>query len=290
MKVTLELLKKYGADKILTDYLNESGLEGAELMEIMDKEPINFGLLYFLRKYVGFSKEEEERYNEVCDVKNSTNVWRSKQIEDSRDIMRAIRVTDSEKVRDSSDISSSSFVYDSSKVENSTNVKNSVNIIDSDKVLRSKDITNSEQVVCSTSIDWCDNVFYSVSLTDCGYIYQSENLSDSYFCGFMKNSDHCLFCTNLEDKKYFIFNKEVEPQIFEGVQEQLHLMLQAEAPQMVEVADNKFNGEERFNFNARYDSVFNGLSKEFYGWIGTLPNYSDDVFIELFFRDRQEEI
>lgn len=290
MKITLELLKKYGASNSIIEYFEKSGLEGAALIEIMDTENINFEFLYFLRKFIPFNEEEEAKYNKICHITNSKNVWRSQQIENSSDIMRAIRISDSTKVRDSSDITSSSFVFNSKVVDNSTNVKNSGNIVDSDKVIKSNNITDSEQVACSSYIDWSDNIFYSISLTDCGYVYQSENLSDSYFCGFVKNSNHCLFCTNIEDKSFYIFNKEVEPQIFEEVLEQLHLMLQAETPRMIEIAEDKFDGEERFNFNARYDSVFNGLSKEFYGWVGTLPNYSDDVFVELFFRDRNEKI
>ena len=38
MKITLELLKKYGASNSIIEYFEKSGLEGAALIEIMDTE------------------------------------------------------------------------------------------------------------------------------------------------------------------------------------------------------------------------------------------------------------
>jgi hypothetical protein len=97
-----------------------------------------------------------------------------------------------------------------------------------------------------------------------------------------------MFCVGLEDKEYYIFNKPVSQKEYELIEDKLVALLEVENSTMIKVNSSKYTAEERFKLNRRFDTVFEGLSKEFYGWIGTLPNYSDEVFVDLFFRDREE--
>lgn len=288
MKLTLELLRDYNLNPLFVSYLEKNGLLGADLKEILQHEGVPLELLFFLKKYLKFDEEEISLYNQICRVdEGSRNIWYSKGVENSSNLMRSSYVVNSSNVRDSEDVSDSQFIFNSSSVHDSRNVSDSENITDSDTVLKSRDVSMSEQVARSKSIDWCDNIFWSARLRGCSFIYQSEDLNTSHFCGFMKNSDHCLFCSGLENKSYYIFNEEVTPREFEEVLNTLLEMLPIEDAHMIRVNDDKYIATERFDFCPRYDSVFDGLSKEFYGWVGTLPNYSDDKFLTLFFNDRE---
>ena len=288
MKLTLELLRDYNLNPLFVSYLEKNGLLGADLKEILQYEGVPLELLFFLKKYLKFDEEEISLYNQICRVdEGSRNIWYSKGVENSSNLMRSSYVANSSNVRDSEDVNNSQFVFNSNSVHDSKNVSDSENVTDSDTVLKSRDVSMSEQVARSKSIDWCENIFWSARLRGCSFIYQSEDLNTSHFCGFMKNSDHCLFCSGLEDKSYYIFNEEVTPQKFEEVLSTLLEMLPIEDARMIKVNEDKYIATERFDFSPRYDSIFDGLSKEFYGWVGTLPNYSDDKFLTLFFNDRE---
>lgn len=285
MKITLELLDKYGIEK---KYIEENGLDGADLMKIMDRSDVPIEFLHSLKKYLKFDESEKSAYNRICKVDDaSRNVWNSQQVERSTNLMNAYFVKDSTNVRNSMGVSNSNFVYKSDSVANSNEVVRSEVVNDSDIVMDSKFVSVSERVARSTNIEWCESVFLSNNLNDCKFIYQSENLSDSYFCGFVKNSSHCMFCTGLEDEEYCIFNEKVDPQVFSQWVDELRERLDAEQSLMIEVNENGFSAEERFDFNPRFDSVFRGLSKEFYGWIGTLPNFTEDKFLNLFFNESE---
>lgn len=288
MKLTLELLRDYNLNPLFVSYLEKNGLLGADLKEILQHEGVPLELLFYLKKYLKFDDEEISLYNQICRVdKGSRNIWYSKKVQNSSHLMRSSYVSNSFCIRDSEDVNDSEFVFNSSSVRSSKNVSDSENVSDSDTILKSRDVSMSEQVARSKSIDWCENVFWSARLKDCSFIYQSEDLSTSHFCGFMKNSDHCLFCSGLENKSYYIFNEPVTPREFEEVLNTLLEMLNAESAQMIQIHEDKYVAIERFGFSSRYDSIFNGLSENFYGWVGTLPNFSDDKFLTLFFNDRE---
>lgn len=291
MKITTELLEKYGADKSIIDYLVDNGLHGGDLIEIMNSEEVPLKLLHFLRKYVSFSREEEEKYRQICRIDmNSRNIWESEDVINSMNVMRSSHINNVNLVRDSKDTRDSSEVYYSNEIHGSQEVAWCQNIVSSDYIYKSSNVRMSEMVARSSNIDWCENILSSKNLFECGYVYQSEDLNNCYFCGFMKNSNHCLFCTGLEDKEYYIFNQKVEPQDFERIMEELRERLQVEDSEMFKINMNTYSAEDRYNVSRRLDVVFNGLSSDFYGWIGTTLNYSDDAFVELFFMDREENL
>ena len=285
MKITLELLKKYNTKKAHIEYLEGEGLIGKELIDLIDYE-VPVEILFHLRKYLKFDEEEEKAYNSFCHIESSSNIWNSISVKDSHDLMNSSFVENSTRVRNSRSVVDSICVYDSTKVRSSGDVVFSNEVYDSDMVLNSTRVFESEQVARSEDIVWSSNVFRSKNVRDSSFIYQSENIEDCDFCGFMKNSNHCMFSTNLEGKEYYIFNEKVSPQEFTQFKEALRERLATELPHMI-IAESDGEGGTRYVFAPRYDSVFNGLSKEFYGWVGTLPNYSDEKFIELFFKENE---
>lgn len=288
MRITVDLLKQYNACKQGIDFMQANYPNGAEAIEIMQREDVPLEFLHFGRQYLDVSDEEIQLYKQICRIDDKSRyIWYSNDVNNSTGLMHAHHVNDSSFVRDSFQINNSNHIYNSNNIFNCDNVAHSSNIKNSNKVLESHEVAESNDVARSNLISWSSSILNSFLLEDCSFIYKSDNLKDCHFCGFMKNSKHCLFCTGLEDKEYYIFNHKVSQSTYEKYREELILQLQAETPSMIKVFNTKHTAEERFELSVRFDNVFNGLSDAFYGWIGTLPNYSDEVFIDLFFKNRE---
>ena len=261
---------------------------GAEAIEIMQRKDIPLHFLHFGRQYLDVNDEEIQLYKQICRIDDKSRyIWYSNDVSNSTGLMNAHHVNNSSFVRDSFQINNSNHIYNSNNISNCDDIAHSTNVKDSNKILESHDIAESNDVARSNFISWSSSILNSFLLEDCSFIYKSDNLNDCHFCGFIKNSKHCLFCTELKDKEYYIFNHEVSPTVYEKYREELLLQLQAETPCMINVFSTKYTAEERFELSTRFDTVFNGLSDAFYGWIGTLPNYSDEIFINLFFKNRE---
>lgn len=288
MRITVDLLKRYNACKQSIDFMQANYPNGAEAIEIMQRKDIPLHFLHFGRQYLDVSDEEIQLYKQICRIDDKSRyIWYSNDVSNSTGLMHAHHVSNSSFIRDSFQINNSKHIYNSNNISNCSDIAHSTNIKDSNKILESHDIAESNDVARSNFISWSSAILNSLLLEDCSFIYKSDNLKDCHFCGFIKNSKHCLFCTELEDKEYYIFNHEVSPTVYEKYREELLLQLQAETPCMINVFSTKYTAEERFELSTRFDTVFNGLSDAFYGWIGTLPNYSDEVFINLFFKNRE---
>ena len=288
MKITVDLLKRYNACKQGIDFMQANYPNGAEAIEIMKTKNVPLEFLHFGRKYLDLNDEEIQLYKQICKIDdNSRYIWYSNDVSNSTGLMCAHHVNNSSFIHDSFQIDNSNHIYNSNHISNCNNVAHSTNITNSNKILESHDISESNDVARSNLISWSSAILNSFLLEDCSFIYKSDNLKDCHFCGFMKNAKHCLFCTELKDVEYYIFNHEVSPSIYEKYREELLLQLQAETPSMINISNTKHTAEERIKLSARFDNIFNGLSDIFYGWIGTLPNYSDEVFINLFFKNRE---
>lgn len=282
MKITPELLERFG-------------------IPCEDKEPILFtnailsynyppNLFHYIREYYRLSEEEFELYCKVYKIEMCSNFWYSTHIKQSSNIYNSFNIYFSNFVRNSNDISVGSYIYNAQTIRSSTNIAYSTTISNSHRIIESQKIDDSEDVARSNNISWSKVILNSSQLKDCNYIYKSDNLVDCHFCGFTRNSRHCLFCVGLENKEYYIFNEPVSQLEYERTKEILLSKLEEEKSSMIRINENKYTAEERFKLNKRFDSIFNGLSSSLYGWIGTLPNYSDDVFVDIFFRDREEVI
>lgn len=281
MKVTNEMLERFGV-KFSKD------VDEMEFSDAILKELIPMKVFHYIRKYYRLTEEELTLYYDLCCIVNSENVWDSSNIANSKNLFNSYNVEDSNFVRDSEDVGISSNIYNSTSVNNSCEVAHSNDINRSAIIIESQNVEYSCNIARSHDIKWSKVVLNSSNLDGCNYVYMSQDLIDCSFCGFMKNSRHCMFCVGLEDKEYYIFNKPVSQKEYELIEDKLVALLEAEESTMIRLNESKHTAEERFELNRRLDSIVNGLSKEFFGWVGTLPNYSDDVFLDLFFRDREE--
>ena len=66
----------------------------------------------------------------------------------------------------------------------------------------------------SMEVSWSDWIENSYEILDCSNIYKSyflnlcSSINNSYFCYDCSNCDYCFMCSWLNNKKYFILNKE----------------------------------------------------------------------------------
>ena len=281
MKVTNEMLDRFGIKL-------GGGVNEKEFSDVLVTEVFPMKVYHYIRKYYRLTEEELKLYFRHCGIFHSENVWDSCSVLNSNNLFNSYNVEDSNFIRDSEDVKISADIYNSTSVNNSADVAHSSGINRSLIVVESQNVEFSRRVARSHNIKWSEVILNSSNLDGCNYVYMSQDLIDCSFCGFMKNSRHCMFCVGLEDKEYYIFNKPVSQKEYEIVKDKLVALLEEEKSTMIRVNDSKHTAEERFELNRRLDSIVNGLSKEFFGWVGTLPNYSDNIFLDLFFRDREE--
>ena len=282
MKVTSDLLLRLQAYKHWFEVLKKYP-SGAELTDLLQDTDLDLEDLYFARHYFNFSEEELKIYNERCKiiecgghVLRSFNINNSNWIYNSENIKNSNFVSNSENVLGSSEIKSAINVVGGTDIINSKDIKYSVSIADSDNISASHDIINSSY------IDWSNIINSSSNLKDCEFCYKSQNLQDCHFCGFVTNSKHCIFCNNITDSEYQIFNKSVTINEFELVKSALSFQLDAEKVHLINIDENR-HLDARFSYDLRFDRMFEQLSENFYGWVGSLPQFDEQIFLLLFF-------
>lgn len=282
MKITRDLLVKLRACQQGLDLLDKYP-DGATLTELADDPDTTLEDFYFARHYFHFSDEEMKIYNDHCQIKNcGGHVLRSAKITNSNWVYNSTDVQDSNYVGHGEKVIGSTEVANSIDIKRSNNIINSKNIGYSENVADSDNIYNSENVINSSYINWCGVINSSFMLDDCQFMYKCRNTKDSYFCGFVEDSNHCIFCNNIHGVEYQIFNKQVTQEEFNRVKEILLIQLQAENVDLLNV-NEKNHLDARFSYDLRFDRMFEKLSEQFYGWVGSLPEYDEQVFFLLFF-------
>lgn len=291
MKVTSEFLNRCDASEEAIKFIEQNFSEGAEPLEIIEKFPdLPRGWLYFARDYFLQSEKEIAKFNELCKIKDCGVVANSYDVENGDNIVDSEVVRDSTYIFHSNTVNDSHFIYNSHNIVLSNNINGSEDIYSSSIVVHSEGVHDSVEICDSDYINWSRNILLCNNINDSQFVYHSNNLADCYFCGFVQNCNHCMFCSGIEDRSYYIFNKPVDIKTFEALKQILLLNLDDEHSTFIALdGDEILNGNKRFIFNLRYDSVFNGLSDGFFGWVGTLPNYSDEKFLNLFFKERKFE-
>lgn len=282
MKITRDLLVKLNACQQGIDLISKYP-DGATLEELADDPDLTLEDCYFARHYFNFSDKELELYFKKCEISRcGDHVLRSSKILLSDWIYNSTNVQKSQYVKHGENIISSRDVINSIDVTESNEIINSKKVLYSTLVADSDNISNSENVLNSSFINWSKVINSSFMLDDCSFVYKCRNTKDSLFCGFLQNANHCLFCNNISDAEYQIFNKPVEPNEFERVKELLQVQLSTEQVNLIDI-DPKRHLEPRYSYNLRFDRMFERLSDQFYGWVGSLPQYDEQIFFLLFF-------
>ena len=290
MKITTELLEKYNCDPEIIKFVENNFPNGASPLEIMANGELPINFLHTMRLLFIDSPEEIKRYNELCGLIDCDRAINSEQVKNGKIVIRSSYVEDSSYVFDSTHIFNSHYIYNSSNINNCEEVNLANSIDNSNLIIKSTNVRDSYSICESDYINWSKNILFGRNINDSQFIYKSNDLVDCYFSGFLRDCKHCMFCSNLEGAEYYIFNKQVGRDTFETWKESLMFMLSDEdefSSFITVYSDEKINVYKRYKYNLRFDNVFNGLSEDFYEWIGNLPNYNEQNFLNLFFRERK---
>lgn len=288
MKVTTEFLKRINSCQESIDFLEKNFGGEAEPLEIIEKFPnIPIDWIHDARRYLLETPEEIKKYNELCRIINSHMAIYGTDISNSTYVFKSNNVKDSNYIRQSTNIENSAYIYNSHNVYNSNNISHSVEVKDSTLVIQSSNICDSLQVSTSEYINWSKYINYSFDINECNFIYSSKHLLKCDFCSFLQNCDHCAFCTGLHDKSYYIFNKSVTISEYTKFYTELEELLVGETISFMTAKQGDY-------FNITYSgylpTIFNGLSDDFYDWLYQTPYFDEDVFMNLFFKQREEKI
>lgn len=283
MLVTTNILLSYNAPDEIVEYFKSKYPDGIELEKLFDNEE-KLELLHFVVKYLKISEQEKSKYNIKCRITDSENVYNSQLINGSRYIVNSAEVNYSELVHESQSIYYSKSIYDSREVKNSVDVWKSSGVYDSKKIMLSENIFNSEDIIYSRDVSWSQVINNSNSIEGSKAIYKSNNIINSCFCGFCNDLSNSLFCLNLHGKNYQIFNKDVNANEFETAREELLRKLEKEDFNFISVDSLGYYAKDKYKISVRFDYMFRNLSSDFCNWVSSLPNYSEELFLALFFK------
>lgn len=282
MRITSELLKRYGAEDNEIESFIKIFPSGAEYEEIIQKYELSPEMLHFIRKFFSLNEEELKKYFELCRVENSERVWDSTNILNSKDVSNSVDVKDSLYVRDSDTVENSSDIYSSINIINSNNVLGSENINDGYKVISSTNISTSEEIFNCDAIYWSKNIAFSTNIEDSEYLYVSRDSRNCFLSGFLNGCDNCLLCYGLRGVSNYIFNQEVTYAEFQKWKEKIMFYLYKENCKLIRL-DYIYHNTNRFSVDTKVTSIFKDLSKDFFGHLGTIPYYNESIFLDLFF-------
>lgn len=284
MKITRELLEKYEACKDGIEFLDKFYPDGAEALQIAEEHELPLEMLHFARQFFNLDEKELQKYSELCEVdEDCTNVWRSSKVYASKNISSSININESNFVYDSTNVFRSSDVYSSEEVEESHNVFGSKGINSSEFIVNCEEVEFSSQLVGCENISWSENLIFSFGIEESSFLYTTKNSRNSYFSGFLTDCQNCLFCYGLNNVKNYIFNQPVSENEFEIWKEKLLFMLNREQNSLVKI-NHQLHSISRFQFYTSITSIFKDLSSDFFGWVGSIPYYDENLFINLFFK------
>ena len=269
-------------DEHIRELILKEGYNGRSFNAVCEEAPLQ--LIHYLRKWENLDEEEFAAYKRRCNIDAlSEFVWDSTNITNCHVVADCTSISNSSFVWRSNLITDSENIYECTDVNESKDVYHSEGVHDSEKILKSKNISHSKSVLCSNGTQWSENISYSYDLDNCQYVYKSNNSYNCFFSGFLRNCSNCICCTNLVNCDFYIFNQPVSAVVFERVKEELLNRLVDEESSFITV-NEQIHREDRVKYDFRLDNIFDGLSDDFYGYIGTLPNYDEGNFLSIFFR------
>ena len=270
------------ADSHIQSEIIKNGLNKQEFLKVYDTMPLD--VLHYLRKWENLTEEEAAAYRKRCNIDElSEFVWDSTSVTNSRAVSDSSSISNSSFIWLSKLITDSENVYNSTDVEDSTDIYYSEGILKSNRIVKSKNIKYSDMILMSNTVEWSNNISYSSDVDYSKFVYKSNNVYECFFSGFLRNCNHCICCNNLVNKEFYVFNESVTPVEFMRVEEELNSKLALETSTFISV-NKQIHRENRVKYDFRLDDIFDGLSEDFYGYIGTILNYNEADFLSIFFR------
>lgn len=243
------------------------------------------------RTYVGMTPLEVEKFEEVFEITDSHIILSSFCIDSSSRIRDSENVSNSKYIAFSKGIKNSERIYASSNVENSQYISASFNVLDSAEVKDSSKIRHSQNVFNSGEVLDCYGVYSCKEVEGSLGIFNVSAGKEIYFSTDLENCSYCLFCSRLKDKKFYLFNQEIDSKDWFIIKELLLNKWSEEDRNLYKVIsfeddDKKWYGFKTFNYSATLSYVaqrdfFQSLSSKFLKYIRSMPYYNDWLLYQI---------
>lgn len=243
------------------------------------------------RTYVGMEPLEVEKFEEVFEITDSHIILSSFCIDSSSRVRDSENVSNSKYIAFSKDIKNSERVYASSNVENSHYISVSFNILGSAEVKDSSKIRYSQNVFNSSEILNCYGVYSCKEVEDSLGIFNVSTGKEIYFSTDLENCSYCLFCSGIKDKKFCLFNQEIDSKDWFVIKELLLNEWSEEDKNLYKVIsfeddDKSWYGFKTFNYSATLSYVaqrdfFQSLSSKFLKYIRSIPYYNEWLLYQI---------
>ena len=243
------------------------------------------------RTYVGMTPLEVEKFEEVFEITDSHIILSSFCIDSSSRVRDSENVSNSKYIAFSKDIKNSERVYASSNVENSQYISVSFNVLGSTEVKDSSKIRYSQNVFNSSEILNCYGVYSCKEVEDSLGIFNVSTGKEIYFSTDLENCSYCLFCSGIKDKKFCLFNQEIDSKDWFVIKELLLNEWSEENKNLYKVIsfeddDKSWYGFKTFNYSATLSYVaqrdfFQSLSSKFLKYIRSIPYYNEWLLYQI---------
>ena len=243
------------------------------------------------RTYVGMTPLEVEKFEEVFEITDSHIILSSFCIDSSSRVRDSENVSNSKYIAFSKDIKNSERVYASSNVENSQYISVSFNVLGSTEVKDSSKIRYSQNVFNSSEILNCYGVYSCKEVEDSLGIFNVSTGKEIYFSTDLENCSYCLFCSGIKDKKFCLFNQEIDSKDWFVIKELLLNEWSVENKNLYKVIsfeddDKSWYGFKTFNYSATLSYVaqrdfFQSLSSKFLKYIRSIPYYNEWLLYQI---------
>lgn len=281
MKISIEEFKKFGIeDPIIKEF------EGAALSDAIISGKFDYNLLYKIDEFFKLNTLERDLYNAAIGIVNSKATRYSSFIENSERIYHSSHITNSSFVKKSTEVIGSRDIFESHKVIDSENILKGLNITHSVGIVGSEDVFDSRDIIHSQYIVRADRVIGSTNVEDSIGVSYGTNVSQSIGIVLGSELKNCIFCYGLNSKEYHIFNKPVAPEdfveIFQELKFRLKDFMKARENALVILSQDEWNKNQvSFHYKTNLSAIFDKMSEDLYGFIGTLPNYNEDLFLQM---------
>ena len=257
-----------------------------------DEEKVLFSELFSdWRTYVGMAPIEVEKFEEVFEITDSHIILSSFCIDSSSRVRDSENVSNSKYIAFGKDIKNSERVYASSNVENSQCISVSFNVLGSAEVKDSSKIRHSQNVFNSSEVLDCYGVYSCKEVEGSLGIFNVSTGQEIYFSTDLEDCSYCLFCSGLKNKKFCLFNQEIDSKDWFVIKELLLTEWSKEDKNFYKVIsfeddDKEWCGFKISNYSANLSYVaqrnfFQGLSSKILKYIRSMPYYNEWLLYQI---------
>ena len=272
MFITAEILKKHKACDQGIKYVERFYPNGVEMIDIIRDKHINKEFLHWGREHLTNGPEELAAYCESCNITEAEGFWYSVNVHNSKYVVKSKDVKDSRSIFESSGIINCKDVVNTDEAESSSQIFYSTMIDGSSKVCKGNNIVSSTNICNSTMVVRSINVIDSSTVFDSSEIIGCNTVSSSHFCQKCTDISNCLFCDGLSSAEYHIFNKPVDPKMYELFEKQYLKYMSAYLNFITEWPADLVAGAY-VTPTRKFDDWFHPITDKFWKWVRTLPNF-----------------